>query len=97
MEPGGTTHPHPAYPFAWCEPMGSPPVVRGSGQGVLLGDEVASTAAPSDPLGVVTDIHGQTFGDGNGDTITVIPAAVTLSTGDRYAVADLVLLRRAEA
>ena len=46
--------------------------------------------------GRVTDIHGQTFGDGPGDTITIIPAAVTLSTGDRYPVADLVLLRRAE-
>ncbi len=56
----GGTHPHPAYPFAWCEPMGSQPVVRGSGQGVLLGDEVVST----------TDV---------------------------YPVADLVLLRRAEA
>jgi hypothetical protein len=54
-----------------------------------------STGGPG--IGVVTDIHGQTFGDGTGDTITVIPAAVTLSTGDRYPVADLVLLRRAES
>ena len=29
-------------------------------------------------------------------TITVLPAAVTLSTGDRYPVDQLVLLRRAE-
>ncbi len=54
-------------------------------------------ATPSDPIGAVTDIHGESFGDGTGDTITIIPAAVTLSTGDRYDVADLVLLRRAAA
>lgn len=67
---------------------------------VLLGDEVGigiewSTGGPG--IGVVTDIHGQTFGDGPGDTITIIPAAVTLSTGDRYPVADLVLLRRGDS
>lgn len=61
---------------------------------VLLGDEVA-TVSHGAAVGAVTDIHGETFGDGVGDTITVLPAAVTLSTGDRYPVADLVLLRRA--
>lgn len=64
---------------------------------VLIGDEVRAADNPlSESLGTVTDIHGETFGDGPGDTITVLPAAVTLSTGDRYPVADLVLLRRAE-
>ena len=71
---------------------------------VLIGDEVAlaGVTEPHGPvtateiLGTVTDIHGDTFGDGPGDTITVLPAAVTLSSGDRYPVADLVLLRRAD-
>jgi len=64
---------------------------------VLLGDDVAGAGDLYTSLGTVTDIHGESFGDGPGDTITVIPAAVTLSTGDRYPVADLVLLRRADA
>lgn len=63
---------------------------------VLLGDDVAGFSDMHTSLGVVTDIHGESFGDGPGDTITVHPAAVTLSTGDRYPVADLVLLRRAD-
>ena len=61
-----------------------------------IGDEVSAAEGTFTPLGVVTDIHGESFGDGVGDTITVLPAAVTLSTGDRYPVADLVLLRRSE-
>lgn len=61
---------------------------------VHIGDTVVSHEGVE--LGVVTDIHGESFGDGTGDTITVLPAAVTLSTGDRYPVADLVLLRRAD-
>lgn len=68
------------------------------GPRVYLGDEVShADDGLGLPIGTVTDIHGESFGDGPGDTITVIPAAVTLSTGDRYPVADLVLLRRAEA
>ncbi len=88
MAQGGT---HPRY-WHWEAPA------AGTGTLALIGDEVAlATVTDLEPLGVVTDIHGETFGDGPGDTITVIPAAVTLSTGDRYDVADLVLLRRAEA
>lgn len=66
---------------------------------VLLGDEVADSDEPLAPLGVVTDIHGESFTDGGNhftDGIRVLPAAVTLSSGDRYPIADLVLLRRAE-
>ncbi len=94
MAPGGT---HPRYSW-WRFRDGLHPVPV-----VLIGDEVADQVGAESgvmagmPLGVVTDIHGETFGDGTGDTITVIPAAVTLSTGDRYPVADLVLLRRAES
>ncbi len=88
MAQGGT---HPRYRH-WEAPA------AGTGTLALIGDEVAlATVTDLEPLGVVTDIHGESFGDGCGDTITVHPAAVTLSTGDRYAVADLVLLRRAEA
>lgn len=65
------------------------------GPHVLLGDHVGGLDGV--PLGVVDEIHGESFGDGTGDTITVHPAAVTLSTGDRVPVADLVLLRRAES
>ncbi len=89
MEPGGTTHPR----YQWWRNS------EGMDALVLLGDEVGigvEWSAGGPPIGAVTDIHGETFGDGTGDTITVIPAAVTLSTGDRYPVADLVLLRRAE-
>ncbi len=89
MAPGGT---HPTYRW-WRNSEGMDALV-------LLGDEVGigvewSTGGPG--IGVVTDIHGESFGDGTGDTITVHPAAVTLSTGDRVPVADLVLLRRAES
>ncbi len=77
--------PHPTY-LAW-DMVGL--------HDVKIGDEVADDRGH--PLGVVEEIHGESFGDGPGDTITIIPAAVTLSTGDRYPVADLVLLRRAEA
>ena len=89
MAPGGT---HPTYSQAF----GSMFPGLG-GPYVHIGDEVSSTYDEFISLGIVTEIHGETFGDGTGDTITVIPAAVTLSTGDRYPVADLVLLRRAEA
>jgi hypothetical protein len=89
---GGTIH--PTYP---AETVDGELIWYGyGGPYVHLGDEVAHKAEPG-PIGVVTDIHGETFGDGTGDTITVHPAAVTLSSGDRYPVADLVLLRRAEA
>lgn len=93
----GGTHPHPAYWGCLVYPMGTLPEIREGGQGALIGDEVAAAGTTGEPLGVVTDIHGESFGDGVGDTITVLPAAVTLSTGDRYPVADLVLLRRADS
>lgn len=82
---------HPRYRL-WAA------AAAGTGTLALVGDDVA-LATPTDlePLGTVVEIHAESFGDGPGDTITVIPAAVTLSTGDRYPVADLVLLRRAEA
>ena len=87
MGEGGT---HPRYRH-WEAPA------AGTGTLALGGDEVAlATVTDLVWAGVVTDIHGESFGDGTGDTITVIPAAVTLSTGDRVPVADLVLLRRAE-
>ncbi len=90
MAQGGT---HPTYTWRVLE------LERFDGPSlVLLGDDVARAGGDLyTSLGAVTDIHGETFGDGTGDTITVIPAAVTLSTGDRYDVAGLVLLRRAEA
>lgn len=96
MAQGGTTH--PTYPAEhWFgEPLDH---TDGTGPIALLGDEVGLKTGSdwTEPAGVVTDIHGESFGDATGDTITVHPAAVTLSTGDRYPVADLVLLRRAEA
>ena len=82
---------HPRYPF-WRLANG----LTTSDGAALIGDEVAHGNDLYVSIGVVTDIHGETFGDGTGDTITVLPAAVTLSTGDRYPVADLVLLRRAD-
>jgi len=90
MGQGGT---HPTYATAAAIPANMLLVDLGP----RIGDEVALPSGELLPLGVVTDIHGETFGDGTGDTITIIPAAVTLSTGDRYDVADLVLLRRAAA
>lgn len=85
---GGT---HPRYRHWAAEAVGT-------GTLALVGDDVAlATVTDLEPVGTVTDIHAESFGDGPGDTITIIPAAVTLSTGDRYPVADLVLLRRAES
>lgn len=89
MAQGG---PHPTYATAAAIPANMLLVHLHA----MIGDEVALPSGELLPLGVVTDIHGETFGDGTGDTITIHPAAVTLSTGDRYPVADLVLLRRAE-
>ena len=80
MGPGGT---HPTY-MAW-DMVGL--------HHVEIGDEVVTHEGVE--MGAVTDIHGESFGDGVGDTITVLPAAVTLSTGDRWPVDQLVLLRRA--
>ncbi|MEZ5409554.1 MAG: hypothetical protein R2761_16110 [Acidimicrobiales bacterium] len=86
---------HPSY--GNCPDCGTPGCRFGMQPAVLIGDEVALSADDHrEPLGTVTDVHGESFGDGPGDTITVLPAAVTLSTGDRYPVADLVLLRRAD-
>ena len=76
---------------------GTHPTYVATSMPALIGDDVALRGQWPDSAGVVTDIHGQTFGDGPGDTITIIPAAVTLSTGERCAVADLVLLRRADS
>ncbi len=92
MAPGGTHHPHPRY--TWWELRDGLTDLKPV---VLIGDDVAPYSDMNTSCGVVTDIHGESFGDGTGDTITVHPAAVTLSTGDRVPVADLVLLRRAEA
>lgn len=88
MSPGPS---HPRYRL-WAA------AAAGTGTLAMVGDDVA-LATPTDlePVGVVVEIHGESFGDGPGDTITIIPAAVTLSTGERCAVADLVLLRRAES
>ncbi len=85
---------HPRY--ARCSVCLGPCHTSFGADKVEIGDEVSSTYDEFISLGIVTEIHGESFGDGPGDTITVIPAAVTLSTGDRYDVADLVLLRRAE-
>lgn len=93
---------HPRY--ANCSVCAGPCHTTWGPDQVLIGDEVADLVEVGEglwdsgqPLGTVTDIHGESFGDGPGDTITVIPAAVTLSTGDRYPVADLVLLQRAKS
>ena len=87
---------HPSY--GNCPDCGTATCRFGMQPSTLIGDEVALSADDHrEPLGTVTDIHGETFGDGPGDTITVLRAAVTLSSGDRYPVADLVLLRRAES
>lgn len=62
---------------------------------VAIGDEVGlATATAVEPVGLVTDIHGDSFGD-SPDAIQVLAAAVTVTSGDRYPVADVVLLQRA--
>ncbi len=87
MGQGGT---HPSYPFEIVLGAVSEP-----GPIVCIGDEVATTTASVfTTLGVVTEIHGDTFTYGEQD-IEVQPASVTLSTGDRWPVDQLVLLRRA--